>query len=385
MRRLALGSVLAAMLALGIASAHAEECGAPADLKDGWTTVDPKTARLDPAALCEIGPRFDEWKEADLHAVVVIRDGKLAYERYFKREDEILGRSIGVVAFDAATKHDDRSISKTVTSLVVGIAVDRGWIKDIDAPVFSFFPEYADLRTPEKDKITLRHLLTMSAGFVWDESLPYTDPANSERPMDDAADPYRYVFSQPMAHEPGKYYEYCGCSATLLGAVLKKVAGKPFDVLAKELLFDPLGIGDLEWGHAAWGQWGHFDNGGVMPHAALRLRPRDLAKIGQMVLDRGMWQGTRIVAENWIAQSTAPQINGSGVYFYGYQWWLGRSLVAKREVDWAAAVGLGGQRLFVVPDKRLVVAVNAGLYNKPLQSIVPNVVLNQYVLAALTD
>lgn len=381
MRQLALGSVFAAMLTLGLAPAEAGECGAPPDLKDGWTTVDPQAVHLAPAVLCGIGPRFEERKEADLHAVIVIRDSKLAYERYFTGGDDMLGRSLGEVKFTADVKHDLRSISKSVTSLAVGVAFDRGLLKDLDGPVFSFFPEYADLRTPQKDKITLRHLLTMSAGFMWDESPPWTSPENSERPMDDAADPYRYILSQPMAHEPGTYYEYCGCSAALLSAILKKVSGKPFDTFVMDELFAPLGIDGPAWDERR----GRFPNGDFMAHAGFRLRPRDLARIGQMVLDRGTWQGARIVSDAWITQSITPQINGSGVYFYGYQWWLGRSLIAKHEVDWAAGVGLGGQRLFVVPDKRLVVAVNAGLYNRPLQSIVPNVVLNQYVLAALTD
>ena len=380
-----LGIWLTVLLAFFDGAAQAADCGAPPDLGDGWTVAAPESEGLDPAVLCAIGPQFDDWKAADVHAVVVIRDGKLVYERYFTGEDDILGYSVGSITFNATTKHDERSISKSVTSLLVGIAVDRGWIENIAAPVFSFFPEYADLRTPEKDKITLRHLLTMSAGFAWDEeSLPYNNYGNSERPMDDAIDPYRYVLSQPMASAPGEQYNYCGCSAALLGAILKKVSSESLGVLAKAALFAPLGISDAEWGHPP-GMRGHFENGDVMPHAALRLRPRDLAKIGQMVLDRGTWQGTRIVSSDWIEQSTSPQINGGSLYFYGYQWWLGRSLAGRREIDWVAGVGLGGQRLYIVPDKRIVVAVNAGLYNERQPAAVGNIVLNRYVLPALRN
>jgi CubicO group peptidase (beta-lactamase class C family) len=104
---------------------------------------------------------------------------------------------------------------------------------------------------------------------------------------------------------------------------------------------------------------------------------------GQLVLSRGEWQERRIVSAAWIEQSIAPQINGEGLFFYGYQWWLGRSLLAQREVDWAAAVGLGGQRMFVVPSKGLVVVVHAGLYRSRLQSAVGFTVLNGHVLPAL--
>jgi len=181
--------------------------------------------------------------------------------------------------------------------------------KNIDEPNFSFFPEYAELRTPEKERITIRHLRTMSAGFHWDESLPYSNPANSERPIDEAADPYRYILQQPLTSTPGTIYNYCGCSAVLLQAILKKTTGKPLDELAKETLFDPLGIADVEWVR--------FANGDVLGHGGLRLRAKDLAKLGQLILDRGSWQGRQVISASWIEQSITPQINGEGIFFYG--------------------------------------------------------------------
>ena len=220
----------------------------------------------------------------------------------------------------------------------------------------------------------------MSAGFVWDENRPYSNPANSEQAMDDAADPYRHVLSQPMESKPGERYNYCGCSAALLGAILKKLTGKPFEVLTEEVLLAPLGIEGPAWD----ARRGRFANGDFMPHAGFRLRPRDLAKIGQLVLDGGRWQGRQIVSPEWIAQSITPQINGEGLFFYGYQWWLGRSLVARREVDWAGGFGLGGQRLYIVPEKRLVVTVNVGLYDQALQSAVAALPL-RYALTAIKN
>jgi CubicO group peptidase (beta-lactamase class C family) len=145
--------------------------------------------------------------------------------------------------------------------------------------------------------------------------------------------------------------------------------------MAQEVLFDPLGIREVEWGR--------YGNGDPVAGWGLRMRPRDLAKIGQLVLDRGRWQGKQIVPEAWIAQSTAPQIDpGWRGAFYGYLWWLGRSLVERREIDWIAGVGLGGQRVFIVPDRDLVAVVTAGLYRSPLQDQVGSTVLNRYVLPA---
>ena len=122
--------------------------------------------------LCGIGPRFQAWTEANVHSVVVARHGKLVYERYFTGADERLGRSIGTIAFDATTKHDLRSITKSVVSLLLGIAIGKGQIAGVDQPVMPLLPEYADLRSPEKDKITLRDLLTMSQGLAGTKTCP---------------------------------------------------------------------------------------------------------------------------------------------------------------------------------------------------------------------
>jgi CubicO group peptidase (beta-lactamase class C family) len=356
------------------AYAQDTDCGAPAVTNDGWQVAAPEQQGLDPKILCGIGPRFASWADADAHAVVVVRHGQLVYEHYFAGPDEKLGSPRGNVTYDVEKKHDLRSITKSVTSLLVGIALDKGWIRSLDASVLSFLPEYNDLHSPDKDKITLRHLLTMSSGLAWDESLPYSNPANSERQMDAAGDPYRYILEQPVAAPAGSVYNYCGCSAALLEAVVQRAAGRQLDSIAKEMLFDPLGISDVEWAR--------FANGDVLAHVGLRLRPRDLAKIGQLVLRRGAWSGRQIVSAKWIDDSTTPQINGEGLYFYGYQWWLGRSLLARKEVDWIAGVGYGGQRLYIVPKQDLVIAVNSGAYGRP--QLVGSIVLNQYVLPAIT-
>ncbi len=373
--------LLAAAFILSSAVALAESgpgCAAPAKLDDGWAVSGPAEQGLDPSPICSIGPHFDAWKEANVHAVVVIRHGALVYEAYFTGEDENWGRKLGRVTYKADMVHDLRSVTKSLTSLVVGIALDRGWIKDLDAPVTSFFPEYADLRTPEKDKITLRHLLMMSTGLVWDEDMPYSDPANSETQMYKASDPYRYVLERPVGGPPGKIFNYVTGAPTLLGAVLHKVTGKPFDALEREVLFDPLGISDV--------QWTYFDNGDPMPGGGLRMRPRDLAKIGQLVLAHGQWNGKQIVPAAWIEQSTTPRLNAYSMYFYGYQWWLGRSLLNGRQVDWIAGRGYGGQRLIIVPSQDIVLVAMAGHYDtSPLQEIAAINLLNRVVLPAIAD
>jgi CubicO group peptidase (beta-lactamase class C family) len=210
-------------------------------------------------------------KPTNVHAVLVARHGTLTFEHYFAGEDEHWGHPVGEVAFGPGIKHDERSVTKSVVALVLGIAVDHGLIKGIDEPVMSFFPEYADLRTPERDRITLRDLITMSAGLEWHEDdTPYTSDANSENRTDNAADPYRYALQQAVIEPPGQVWNYNSGSTEIIGGVLKKATGKPVDELARTLLFAPLGITDVEWPRNA--------KGNPIAAGALRLRPRDLAK-----------------------------------------------------------------------------------------------------------
>jgi CubicO group peptidase (beta-lactamase class C family) len=348
----------------------------------------PEQVGLDPALICGIGPRLEALEEAKAHGVVIARHGALVYEHYFAGQDWRLSMPLGEVTFAARTKHDTRSISKSVTSLLVGIALDRGLLTDLDTPVFSFFPECDDLRTPEKDRITLRHLLTMSSGLAWDEtSVPYVNPSNSYGQMEVAPRSDRFVLEQPLAALPSTVFNYNSGSTELLGVILRKVSGKRLDQFAKEVLFDPLGIEDWDWDWSA----------GFNPSAGsgLRLRPRDLAKIGQLVLERGNWRGQQIVPSSWIEESTTPRLSGKGLIFdffgpegitsYGYLWWLGRSPADHPERDIIAGAGYGGQRLYILPRPGVVVATTAGLYGEKSSGLTGATTLNEFVFPAAVE
>ncbi len=375
--RMHIGTLIGSLGIAALASlAHAQTgCDVPRAGPDNWAVAAPESVGLSSATLCRVVTWLGQSKQSNVHAVLVVRHGKLVFEHYLAGSDEILGRAVGELAFGPQTLHDERSVTKSVVALVLGSAIDRGLIKSIDELVFSFFPEYAELRTAERDRITLRHLLTMSAGLEWHEvDTPYTSDANSENRLDNAADPYRFVLEQSVVDAPGRFRNYNSGSVDLIAAVLKKATGKPIDELARTLLFAPRGIVDMEWSRDPRGN----------PHAAggLRLRPRDLAKIGPLVLQHGLWNDKQVVPASWVDAAARPQINGPGTLFYGYFFWLGRALVDKREVDWAAMAGLGGQRVFVVPTLDLVVVVNAGMYKSALQDSIPLAVLDRFVLEA---
>jgi CubicO group peptidase (beta-lactamase class C family) len=381
-----LSFLCASILLPGAAWPTDASCASAPRQLDDWETAAPEDAGFDAAVLCKItqelaaqGGTAARPDRRNVHAVLVVRHGKLVFETYAAGEDENWDGPIGLVQHDAVTKHNVMSISKSVVSLLFGIALEQKLIAGTDVPVMSFFPEYAKLRTPKWDKILLRHLLTMTPGYDWNEDTAWMDPDNAARAMFEAADPYRYILGREVVDEPDARWQYNSGATTLLGAVLKKATGKSLDEFAKEALFQPLHIEDVEWGGMI--------NAEPAACCGLRLRPRDAAKIGQLVLNGGTWQGQRVVPEDWVKQSTKPRFDTSwdGMQ-YGYQWWLGTSpFGAGRTVDWIAAVGLGGQRIFIVPTLDLVVVTNAGLYADGGQSHIVRSIFEYRVLAAIRD
>jgi CubicO group peptidase (beta-lactamase class C family) len=345
-------------------------------LDDGWVVATPSDVGLDAARLSGLDAFLTHWPRRNVHAVVIVRRGKLVFERYYRGRERRWMEWGTPVQFSPETKHDIRSISKSVTSLLIGIAVSEDTFPPLTSPVIDYFPEYADLRTTSNAQITFEHLLTMSHGLRWDESPAWKSQANNERRLLEAKDPYRYVLEQPMALPPGLSFNYSGGATSLLGAALARCTGKRIDAFAREKLFEPLGITDVEW-------LSFTGSAELAAFAGLRLRPRDLAKLGQLVNANGRWNGTQTVPAWWISESTKPRINaeGQGALYYGYHWWLGRSLFKGHDLTWTAGFGSGGQRLFIVPELDLVVVVNAFDHRYSI----PLAILNRFVLPAVTD
>ncbi len=355
-------------------------CGSPSSLDDGWVTASPDSVGMDGTKLCGIAERL-QLRGSEVHSVVVARHGRLVFEQYFPGVDQPWGQPEGPREFTATTMHDMRSASKSVTSLLVGIAIDRKLIAGVDEPVMKFFPDHQSARPAGWEAITLRHLLTMSSGIKWDETLPWTDPNNDEPHLAFDADPIGYVLGKPIAAPPDTLWIYNGGGTDLLGNIIERVTGKSLEAFAREALFQPLGITDLEWKT--------YKNGQIAAAAGLRLRPRDAAKIGQLVLNRGQWNGRQIVSADWIAQSITPRFQAVGYFggtlFYGYQWWMGRSLSEGKEVKWVAAFGWGGQRIFIVPDLDLVMMTTAAQYGKPKEGLAALDILTNIVIPAVRE
>ncbi|MEQ4300296.1 serine hydrolase [Plantactinospora sp. B6F1] len=307
-----------------------------------------------------------------LHGAVVVRAGEILLEYHGTGEDFAWNHPLGVVEFGPDTLHDLRSVTKSVTALLYGIALGDGLVPDPAAPLLPRFPEYPELAAdPALARLTVEHALTMSLGLEWREDVPYDSPANAEIAMELAPDRYRYVLTRPVLEPPGTRWHYCGGATALLGRLIADGTGQSLAEYGDSALFAPLGIKDVVWMFGADG----------VPSAAsgLRLTPRDLARIGELVLAGGVWQGHRIVPADWIQTMLRPRLRTTWGAEYGYHWYL--DVVAGHRL--VSGNGNGGQRLVVIPEQDLVVAITAGNYDHPDQWRTPATLLEQVVLPAL--
>jgi len=364
--------VIRALALLGIAAATAH-----AETRSDWTTVTPAAAGF----RADIGEQLDAAVKAgkvkNLHAVVIVRGGKLVAERYYEGADQFWAMPIGNVKFGPLVKHDLRSASKSVVGLLYGIALAEGRVPAPDQPLLQQFPEYQDLaKDPQRQRMRIEHALSMTLGMDWPEDIPYTDARNPELGMYLATDQYRFIFDRAVSTEPGKQWNYNGGATALLGHLIAKGAGKPLFAYAKEKLFAPLGIVEVQWVGGT--------NGEVSAASGLRMIPRDFAKLGQLVLNDGRWGGRQIVPAQWLAELMKPHATvsteGGDWIEYGYQWWL---VNRTSKHPWRVARGNGGQTLFIVPSLDLVVAVMAGNYNQTEGPDTPVAIMRGVVLPSL--
>jgi len=309
----------------------------------------------------------------------VSQGGKLVFEHYGRGDDETEGRGrLRDAAFGPGVPHDLRSVSKSIVGLVYGIALAAGKVPPPEAKLYAQFPEYTDLASqPGRDRLTIHHVLSMTLGFDWDElTIPYGDPRNAENAMEDAPDRYRFILERPIVREPGAQWSYCGGATALLGRLIEKGTGDNLLSYARRVLFEPLGFGPVAWAQGK--------DGAYRAASGLRLLPRDMLKIGQLVLARGAWDGHEVVPLDWLKRVITPSVTMADGRRYGYQWYLGaiNAGFPPQQHQWVGGIGWGGQRLHVFPRLDLAVAQCCGNYGRPgiEQSRINNRVVAEVVL-----
>ena len=348
----------------------------PVPRDDGWETSSLSARGIDSSLIAEIIIKVKENVFKYVHGVLIVRNEYLVLEEYFPGYTFAGPYPGDYTFFDWDDLHYQASVTKSFTSALVGIAFDRGYITDLNTPIYNFFPEYTDISwSNEKKKITLKHLLTMTAGLEWDETTySVFDSRNSITQMSMSADPIKFLLELPLADEPGSTFHYNTGISVLLGGIIKNTTSLYANEFAELYLFGPLGIEVYDWEVIA--------NGTVQTGGGLRLRPRDMAKFGQLYLNKGTWKGNRIVSQYWVEESVKRHISISPGGGYGFQWWMENHYWKGQIIGSFAARGWGGQYIFVFPDLALVVVFTGGHYDTP-GTRTAYAMLDQYILPAV--
>jgi len=338
----------------------------PEKVDDGWETASLTEAGVNSEIISALMGNILKGNLPNIHSVLLIKNGKLVLEEYFYR-------------YSRETKHLIASDTKSVTSILVGIAIDKQMISDVNKRVYEFFPEYKGTRwIDQKYDITLKHLLTMTAGLDWDEiANPHPHPKNPNTGMYKTDHPIEYILDKRKVAPPGERWNYNSGLTVLLGGIIKNTSGRYADKFAEKYLFGPLGITDYDW-------YKHPD-GTVFTNGDLLLRPRDMAKIGYMMLRKGKWKGKQIVSREWVNESTKAHV-ARGVWLgrkYGYQWYRGEAVVNNQVIETYFASGTGGQYIFIFPTLDLVVVFTSKIFDNSFGHQRPQAILINYILPAM--
>jgi len=328
----------------------------PVETSDGWPveSLDNKGLKSDRLTTLVNNIRTEQHGFKHIDSVLVAYQGSLVLHEEFKRE---LDFTDSWAANNDLNLHILNSVTKSVVSALIGIAIDKGVISGVEVGAYDYFahrqpiPEFNE----QKAATTLEDWLTMQHGYKWDEwSTSYFSPANDNFQMNNQNDPISFLFQKEMEAAPGTKFVYSTGISFALGRLLQNATGASVTEFMEQNLFDPLEIQS----YAFWQLDGQLHTG-----SALYLSTRDLAKFGQLFLNKGVWNGQQVISQHWVETSTAQHLDLNG-YGYGYQWWQNTHSVLGQEINSYSAQGLGGQYVFIFPEQDLVVAFMGSAYEE---------------------
>lgn len=389
-----IGSLRLAGFALLLAAGPNADAGS---LTGHWPVGTPGSVGLDAALLADFDAEILAGKFANVDSLLVIRRGRVVYERTYRRDDG--GPRVGQATephplvlhdpsgpynylnpwwhpyYRGGDLHTMQSVTKTIMAATIGVAIARNEFPAIETPILRFFDDRPVANVDARKRlITIRDLLTMTPGIEWQEELPFSDPRNSAHAMEASCDWVRYTIDLPMQHEPGSVFHYSSGASQLLSHIFQRATGHDIEEYASRHLFEPLGITEFFWKRTPTGL--------ANTEGGLYLRPLDLAKIGYLFLKDGVWSGRRLLGAEWVRLSTAPSatVSESTGVKYGYQWWL-VPYGDKSRLAWAA-LGWGGQMLIIVPEHELVLVFTGWNINDEPTRLRPSIAIER-VLRAL--
>ncbi len=350
---------------------------------DGFEVGSLEEVNIDSVLLKKAVDRINCGKYDEVHSMLIFKDSKLVFEEYFqgyryKWDGE--NHHGEWTSWDKSTPHGVKSVSKSITSIGVGIAIDKGFIKNVHQSIFDYLPDHQHLKMSGKEKITIEHLLTMTSGLEW------ADLGNASNDIVGIwyqdKDPITFILEKPLIHNPGTTFTYSGGNTIILGEIIKNASYMELDKFSEEYIFKPLEIDSSNWPL-------RFENGVIEAGGGLEMTARDMLKIGVTCLNNGVFNDTQIISKQWIEKSNTPYSNNtniniqghsSGSHDYSYSWWLKSYTKSGEEINMYHAVGWGGQEIIILPELNTVVVFTGGNYIHNVKTIE---ILEEYILPAI--
>jgi len=370
---------------------------APESINDGFEVGTLDEVNIDAELIAKAVNDIDRGKYREVHSMLIFKDNKLVFEEYFeghKYKWDAPKHHGELVTWDRTMLHDVKSVTKSITSTCIGIAIDKGFIESVHQSIFDYLPEHQHLNTDGKDKITIEHLLTMTSGLEWNEwGAPLSSPANDIVGLwfPPCEDPITCVLQRPLVNEPGTSFTYNGGGMIVLGEIIQNATNMNIDEFSREYLFEPLETDSFDW-------WQRFENGVIETSGGLNMTPRDMAKIGVTFLNKGVWNGKRIISEEWVQKSATSFPDNHGINIpgtdqgengYSYSWWTktfpdswwARLFSNSDErINMYYAGGWGGQNIMVFPELNTVVVFTGGNYTSKTTIFK---ILKKYIIPAI--
>jgi CubicO group peptidase (beta-lactamase class C family) len=356
----------------------------PEDINDGLQIGSLAEVNIDSVLIENAVDSIYQGRYREVHSMLIFKDNHMVFEEYFtghKFKYDTINHHGELITWNRSMPHRVMSVTKSITSACIGIAVDKGYIKSVHQSIFDYLPAHRHLEKNGKDKITIEHLLTMTCGLDWNEwALPYSHPENDVIRMYYAEDPVSFALAKPLVDNPGTSFRYAGGCNNILAEILKNATKMDIDEFSGKYLFGPLDIVPY--------YWARYRNGAVDAAGGISITPRDMLKIGVTYLNKGIWNGKRIISEQWVEKSAASYMGNSwmnnwddywGMKGYGYSWWTHTFVKSDNRINMYYAAGWGGQFIMVIPELETVVVFTGGNYLTKRPSFK---ILKRYILPA---
>ncbi|WP_340113066.1 serine hydrolase domain-containing protein [Maribellus mangrovi] len=384
-----LSGIVTLLFVLATASCNSTSNGrnyqVPEQTTDGLQVASMEQLGFNTSLITDVVDRIERGKYGEVHSILIYKDDKLVLEEYFPGHTyqwDAPGHKGEWVAWDSEMQHCIQSDTKSITSLCIGIAMDKGFIESVNQSIFDYLPDYQHLNINNKEYITIEHLLTMTSGLQWEEWAISLSSVENDQIAIFFSDvgPINYVLGSDFAAVPGTRFNYSGGDIQILVEILENATGMQLDEFSEKYLFEPLGITSFDW-------WLKFPSGGQIQGAGgLKLTPRDMVKVGAMMLNKGKWNGQRIVSEEWVSKCATPYAGNTGIKVpgedlgnvgYAYTWWTKQS---GKYGEMFFALGWGGQKIMVIPDLNAVVVFTGANFQRKVKQYK---ILDKYILPAI--